>query len=72
MPIQSCGQSVSARRGKRCTEIGLLTSYDVASTIHQTLPILAHRRVRPERQSVVDAAPVRRVIENKHSTEIGP
>jgi hypothetical protein len=23
-PIQSCGQSVSARRGKRCTEIGLL------------------------------------------------
>jgi hypothetical protein len=24
MPIQSCGQSVSARRGKRYTEIGLL------------------------------------------------
>jgi hypothetical protein len=26
MPIQSCGQSVSARRGKRCTEIGLITA----------------------------------------------
>ena len=26
MPIQSCGQSVSARRGKRYTEIGLFKS----------------------------------------------
>jgi len=31
MPIQSCGQSVSAQRGKPYSEIGPLTSYDVAS-----------------------------------------
>jgi hypothetical protein len=37
MPIQSCGQSVSARRGKRYTEIGLL----------QLAPLHTGRRISP-------------------------
>jgi hypothetical protein len=37
MPIQSCGQSVSARRGKRCTGIGLFgTSAGAARRVRRT------------------------------------
>ena len=40
MPIQSCGQSFSARRGKRYTEIGLLLnmSSDTFSNPHVWVP----------------------------------
>jgi hypothetical protein len=38
MPIQICGQSVSARRGKQYTETGRLESHDVASIVSQARP----------------------------------
>jgi len=37
MPIQSCGQSVSARRGKRYTEIGVLLTLSRKMDECQTL-----------------------------------
>jgi hypothetical protein len=63
MPIQSCGQSVSARRENRYTEIGLLSrtaSYDVTSYICPALADgLNRKRAGPpplEHPAVVAAA----------------
>ena len=59
MPIQSCGQSVSARCWKRSTETGLLASYDVASNIREALGVGEGREwAVPDTQWVQEARAV--------------